>query len=56
MRFVFNRRTVEDQVVLVEASTYAEALKKARNGECFDTEDTEIKELTIRHLPERTPW
>jgi hypothetical protein len=50
LTFTFNRRTVEDQEIYVKASSLAEAWKKARADDAYDTCDSTIIKTTYRLL------
>lgn len=49
--YAFNRRTVEDQTLYVEAKTIDEAWRKARSGAGVDTLDVVTLKVTLRRLP-----
>ncbi len=48
--WTFNRRTVEDQEIYVEAETLAEAWRRARSDSADDTTDVRVLKVTLRRL------
>ena len=48
--YTFKRRRVVEQVITVDASSYREALAKARTGYCDNVSDDEIISLTIKPI------
>lgn len=51
--WAFNRRTVDDQTVYVEADTVEQAERMVRAGVSTVTGDCKTRLMTLRRLPEK---